>query len=78
MRKVDMLGRIVIPLELRKKYGITDGGRVEFIDAGDGITVKPSEPFCKICRSRISEGERLPLCEACIKEVIESYSERKI
>ena len=72
MRKVDRLGRIVIPLELRKRYGLLEGARIEFIDVGDGITVRPSEPFCRICRVKISEGASLPLCEACIEKAIQS------
>ncbi len=32
MRKVDKLGRIVIPLELREKYGLYEGTRIEFLD----------------------------------------------
>ncbi len=70
MRRVDKLGRIVIPMELRKKYGLTEGARIEFLDVGEGITVRPSEPFCRICRARIAEDATLPLCEGCIAEVM--------
>ena len=69
MRKVDRLGRIVVPKELRKKYGLTEGASIEFLDIGDGITVKPSEPFCKICRKRIGADARFPLCDECISKV---------
>ena len=76
MRKVDKLGRIVIPLELRNKYGLTEGASIEFIDSGDGVTVKSTDPFCKICRVRISEDAPLPLCDECIAKVLESYNEK--
>ena len=66
MRKVDKLGRIVIPQELRKKYGLTEGSTIEFLDVGDGVTVKTSDPFCKICHGKISADAKLPLCEECI------------
>ncbi|MBR3894370.1 MAG: AbrB/MazE/SpoVT family DNA-binding domain-containing protein [Clostridia bacterium] len=72
MRRVDKLGRIVIPMELRKKYGLTEGARIEFLDVGEGITVRPSEPVCRICRARIAEDAALPLCENCIAEVLKS------
>ena len=52
MRKIDRLGRIVIPMDLRKKYGFNEGVKIEFFDVGDGITVKPVEPICKICRAK--------------------------
>ena len=66
MRKVDKLGRIVIPQELRKKYGLTQGASIEFIDVGEGVTVKPCDPLCKICHGKISADTELPLCEECI------------
>jgi len=72
MRRVDKLGRIVIPMELRKKYGLTEGAEIEFLDVGEGITVRASEPFCKFCRAKISEGATLPLCDRCIAEVMKS------
>ena len=73
MRKVDKLGRIVIPRELREKYGLTEGATIEFFDVGEGVTVKPYGPFCKICRSKINDDVELPLCETCIAEVIKNY-----
>ena len=76
MRRVDRLGRIVIPLELRKKHGLDEGVKIEFVDADDGVVVGSTEPFCRICRARISDGDTIPLCEACIEEVAKSYNER--
>ncbi len=73
MRRVDKLGRIVIPSELRRKYGITPGIKMEFFDVGDGITVKPTEAFCAVCRGRISDHTTFPLCEACIAEAVKVY-----
>ena len=73
MRRVDKLGRIVIPLELRKKYGLTEGAEIEFCDAYEGVTVKLAEPFCKLCKSKISDTGKLPLCQSCIDKVIKSY-----
>ena len=64
MRRIDKLGRVVIPMELRQKYGLSDGVRIEFVDTGDGVAVRPCEPLCKLCRGVIGEGATLPLCEA--------------
>ena len=50
MRKVDKLGRIVIPMELRKKYGLSEGASIDFKDSGDGIVVKALVNQCKICQ----------------------------
>ncbi len=34
-------GQIVIPAELRRKYGITAGTKITVIDTGDAILLKP-------------------------------------
>ena len=34
-------GQIVIPVELRRKYGIKSGTRIVITDNGDSITLKP-------------------------------------
>ena len=72
MRQVDKLGRIVIPLVLREKYGLTAGATIEFLESHDGVTVKTAAHFCKLCRSKISADAKFPLCQACI-ELIKAY-----
>ena len=74
MRKVDKLGRIVIPLELRQKYGLDEGTAIEFLDDGGGITVRAYEPYCKICREKIADDTSLPLCQSCIEKVLKNYN----
>ena len=76
MRKVDKLGRIVIPSEMREKYGLCEGASIEFFDTGDGITIKCDERICKICRGRVSESSELPLCDECKRAAAESYANR--
>lgn len=34
-------GQIVIPVELRRKYGITQGTKIVVIDNGDEIVLRP-------------------------------------
>ena len=34
-------GQTTIPIKLREKYGIREGTRLEVIDSGSGITLKP-------------------------------------
>jgi AbrB family looped-hinge helix DNA binding protein len=34
-------GQIVIPVELRRKYGIKAGTKIQVIDTGDAILLKP-------------------------------------
>ncbi len=41
VKEIDKLGRIVIPMDLRKRYGLAD--RVEVIATKEGILIKNSE-----------------------------------
>ena len=69
MRKVDNLGRIVIPKELRRKYGLELGAELAFEDTGDGILVKVSDKACRICGNEIEDTSEIPLCRECINKV---------
>ena len=40
IRIVDGLGRIVIPVSLRKKYGIETADELEVLDTPDGILIR--------------------------------------
>jgi AbrB family looped-hinge helix DNA binding protein len=41
-------GQIVIPVSLRRKYGIKNGTKIIVIDNGDSITLKPvTEQYLK-------------------------------
>ena len=70
MKKVDRLGRIVIPLELRERYGLCEGVEIEFVDSDNGLTIRASDNACKICHNKISHDNGIPLCEKCILEVL--------
>jgi len=69
MRKVDNLGRIVIPKELRTKYGLFLGVDLVFEDSGDGILVKAAEGGCRICGGKSEQASQLPLCALCIEKI---------
>ena len=41
LRRVDDLGRIVLPMEIRTAYGIEDGDALDVIATPDGILLRP-------------------------------------
>lgn len=41
-RRIDELGRIVIPEEIRRQYGIVEGDCVEILTTKEGIHVRKS------------------------------------
>lgn len=46
VRKVDELGRVVIPIELRRTLGIGEKDALEIFVDGDKIVLKKYEPAC--------------------------------
>lgn len=51
IRKVDELGRIVIPMELRNKLGIQEKDPLEIFVDGSSIILKKYNPNCIFCGS---------------------------
>ncbi|KAB2458843.1 AbrB/MazE/SpoVT family DNA-binding domain-containing protein [Bacillus cereus] len=46
VRKVDELGRVVIPVELRRSLGITEGTALDSHVYGENIILKKQEKSC--------------------------------
>jgi transcriptional pleiotropic regulator of transition state genes len=67
VRKVDELGRVVIPKEMRKSLNIENGDEVEILLQGDFVAVKKFEPFCVFCASKEDLGrfEGKYVCKKC-------------
>ena len=63
-RKVDELGRVVLPIELRKSLNINAGNSLDlFVNDSQQIILVKSVPNCKIC------GETEDLKETANKQV---------
>ena len=62
VRRVDELGRVVIPIELRNKFGICEKDPIEIFVDGSSIILKKYEPNCIFCGSTkklVSYNEKL-------------------
>ena len=71
VRKVDELGRIVIPKELRKCFGVSEGDPIEIFTDNDCIILKKYELFCTFCNSSdnlITFGGK-NVCAECAKKL---------
>ena len=56
VRRVDELGRIVIPIELRRTLDIAEKDALEIYVDGEQIILKKYEPACKnICKNCMEE-----------------------
>lgn len=51
VRKVDELGRVVIPIELRRTMGIEEKDALEIYVDDEKIILKKYEPACVFCNS---------------------------
>ena len=45
IRQIDAAGRLVIPKDLRKKYGLEPGQRVRILPGAMGATLEPEHPY---------------------------------
>lgn len=68
-RKIDKLGRIVLPMDYRKALGLEGGARVMLGINGNVITVKGADTSCRLCGSPIEVSERLGVCTACVRKI---------
>ena len=71
VRKLDQLGRITLPKELRKSFGIEEGTPLEFFTDDDKIIVKvyhPSDIFTGRCEDLI-EYKGMRVSKASIREM---------
>lgn len=71
VRKVDELGRVVIPIELRRTLMIGVKDALEIFVEGDTIILKKYEPSCVFCgqAKHVSNLKGKNICPACIEEI---------
>lgn len=71
VRKVDPVGRVVIPMEIRRTMGLKYGDPVEIIAEKDQIILKKFSEVCTFC----SQGKNLKtfkgkkICASCLKKI---------
>jgi len=65
VRKVDELGRIVIPMELRRTLDIAEKDPLEIYTDGDRIVLRKYEPAINSPRDLIRE---LQACDWCLDD----------
>jgi len=73
VRQVDPLGRVVIPMELRKTMGIGEGTPMEIFVDGERIILQKYAPGCTFCGNpdglKYIKGK--PVCGECAGEAAE-------
>ena len=73
IRKVDDLGRIVLPMELRRTLDISERDELEIYMENDRIILQKFEPACVFCGSfrSLILYRRKNVCQDCVKKLLE-------
>ncbi|MCI8497187.1 MAG: AbrB/MazE/SpoVT family DNA-binding domain-containing protein [Clostridiales bacterium] len=71
VRKVDELGRIVLPIELRRTLDINEKDPLEIFVDGATVVLKKYEPACIFCNNAkdVVNFKGRNICPACIREL---------
>lgn len=71
VRKVDELGRIVLPIELRRTLGIELRDPLEIYVEGESIVLKKYNPTCIFCgnKENIFIYQEKNVCRGCLEEL---------
>ncbi len=71
VRKVDELGRIVLPIELRRTLEIAERDSLEIYVDGSTIILKKYEPACIFCGDAkdVINYKGRNICRKCLEEM---------
>ncbi len=71
VRKVDELGRIVLPIELRRTLDIAEKDSLEIYVDDNSIVLKKYEPTCIFCGNSkdVITFKGKNICPACLSEL---------
>ncbi len=74
-REIDKLGRIVIPMEIRKTLSINEGDALEFVLDDDKIVLRKKHTSCFFCNSdvNLAKFEDKYICEGCVNKIKRFY-----
>ena len=73
IRKVDDLGRIVLPIELRRTLDIAERDELEIYMENDQVILRKYEPTCLFCASdrKLITYNGKNVCRDCVRKMME-------
>ena len=71
VRKVDELGRIVLPIELRRTLGIDEKDSLEIYVDGASVILRKYQPSCIFCddATDVISYKGKNVCRKCLEEM---------
>lgn len=79
VRRMDELGRVVIPIEIRNQFNIVEKDPIEIFVDGSSIILKKFEPNCIFCGNtkNLMEYKDKLICKKCSEKISELKTEEK-
>jgi len=76
IKKVDDLGRIVIPIEMRRHFNINIGDELELFLHDEDIVLRRLNISCIVCDSHENPAtyNNKTICSKCIKKLDKKYN----
>ena len=76
VRKIDELGRIVIPIELRRTMGIDDRDALEILTDGERIVLQKYLPGCIFCGNveDVYNYKGKFICDCCCADMLQKVT----
>jgi transcriptional pleiotropic regulator of transition state genes len=74
VRKVDELGRVVLPIEVRRVYDVKEKDGLEIFTEGETIILKKYAPHCCFCETvrNTTNFKGKLICTDCIEVIKEA------
>jgi transcriptional pleiotropic regulator of transition state genes len=71
VRKIDELGRIVLPSELRRVFALHEGDELEISVEGERVILEKRRDVCFFCSAEAPQVEYKDrrVCESCAAEI---------
>ena len=73
VRKIDPLGRLVIPIEVRRELGLNENEPVEMYVENKRVIIEKYNPSCLICGAteNVKKINEKSICDSCINRIKE-------
>ncbi|MEF2969265.1 AbrB/MazE/SpoVT family DNA-binding domain-containing protein [Paenibacillus sp. M1] len=71
VRRIDDLGRVVIPMELRRTLGIAESDPLEIFMQGECIVLRKYQPGCYLCgnvEGHMHDFYGKQVCDKCVEQ----------
>ncbi len=69
IRKLDNMGRIVLPAEYRRRTGLDDFSELKITEKDGKIIIEKLNLNCRICGTEENVNTKMAVCEKCIAKI---------